>query len=85
MFKQESDLTFPPEIFGVVAEHLILQNAFGSCASLEVTNKAIHFHTKPVLWKVVFVKSDRYAALLSPDPNVTRTLKAGNRHIQCVD
>lgn len=71
-----------PEIFGVIAEHLILQKAFGSCASLHVANKAIHFHTKPVFWKVVFVKSDRKAALLKPDPNVTNTLKAGNRHFQ---
>jgi hypothetical protein len=73
-----------PEIFGVIAEHLILQNAFGSCASLHVANKPIHFHLKPVFWKVVFVKCDRKAALLKPDPNVTKILKAGNRHIQYV-
>lgn len=78
-------MALPAEVFGVIAEHLTAQNHFGTCANLNVTNKAVRFQTKPALWKIVFVKSDRNASRVKPDPNVTKTLKAGGRHIQYVE
>lgn len=78
-------MALPAEIFGVIAQNLTLQNAFGIRANLNVTNKAIRFETKPALWEVVFEKSERRAAMLKPDPNVTKIAKAGGRHIQYVN
>jgi hypothetical protein len=45
----------PVEIFGVIAEHLIGQHAFGSTANLNRISRAVHQETLPVLYESFFV------------------------------
>jgi hypothetical protein len=41
----------PLDVLGVIAEQLIDENAFGTCAALNVTCHAVEEETSPTLWK----------------------------------
>ena len=43
----------PLEIFGVIGKHLINQGSYGTCASLNVTSRAINEETIKTLYEVV--------------------------------
>jgi hypothetical protein len=44
-------LSLPLDVIGVIAKCLIDDYAFGSCAALNVTCKAVEEETSPILWK----------------------------------
>lgn len=45
------------EIFGIVAEHLIGQHAFGTAASLNIASRSVRSETSPALWESVTFRS----------------------------
>lgn len=49
----------PLDIFGLIAKHLITNQAYGTCASLNGTSKAVYAETTKILWRsIVFWRND---------------------------
>lgn len=45
----------PLEIFGLIAEHLTGDHAFGSAACVNLLSRAVHQETSPMLWESVYI------------------------------
>jgi hypothetical protein len=80
---QDSSGRFPAKIYGVIAEHLIFHSAFGTCANLDIASKSTHFHVKPVLWRIILVKTEENATPFWGDkPEREAMLRAGKEYIR---
>lgn len=44
-------LSLPLDVIGIIAKYLIDDDAFGTCAALNVTCSAVEAETTPILWK----------------------------------
>jgi hypothetical protein len=44
-------VTLPLDVIGIIAKCLIVNYAYGTCAALNVTAKAVEEETTPILWK----------------------------------
>jgi hypothetical protein len=65
----------PVEIYGVIAEHLIGQHAFGTAANINILSKAVHGETSPVLWETVIIErayDDRWRTMLPINMKYTK-------------
>lgn len=56
----------PLDVIGEIAKFLIDDYAFGTCASLNVTAKAIEEETAPILWKICVLPGAQAFRRLSP-------------------
>lgn len=50
--------TLPAEIYGVIAEFLVSEKKFESCANLNAVSHAVYEGTLPVLWRTVDLSND---------------------------
>lgn len=48
----------PPDIYGLIAEALVFEKLFKSCASLNAVSRVAYAGTLPVLWKTVNLDRD---------------------------
>lgn len=42
----------PVEVIAVIGEHLAESQSLGTLANLNVSCKAVHWETKPILWRI---------------------------------
>jgi hypothetical protein len=49
-------MLLPLDVIGVIAEHLVAQDLHRTCASLNITSKAVKEETTSILWRRVLYK-----------------------------
>lgn len=77
------ELSLPLDIIGIIAKYLIDDDAFGTCAALNLTCKAVEAETTPILWKTFVLWGANKVRTLGPsiwaDDAVERSVQEKKR------
>jgi hypothetical protein len=73
------------DVLGVIAKHLIDDNAYGTCAALNVTSKEVELETSPTLWKTCVLPGGKAFETLPPSARFEETSTLSGDHVAALE